>query len=170
MPRASPPAARISRATASAASASRSAAATRAPRRAKRSAAARPMPAPAPVTSATRPANGAGGGCGGLGKGASDPGRAHGAAPPRPGARVYGRGATVAAPMPESGGIGRPAGRVALVSGAARGQGAAEARLFAAEGAAVVLGDVLDEEGAAVAAEIGEAAAYLPLDVTREDA
>ena len=72
--------------------------------------------------------------------------------------------------MPETGRAGRLAGRVALISGAARGQGAAEARLFAAEGAAVVLGDLLDDEGAAVAAEIGEAAAYLPLDVTREDA
>jgi 3alpha(or 20beta)-hydroxysteroid dehydrogenase len=63
---------------------------------------------------------------------------------------------------------GRLAGKVALISGAARGQGAAEARLFAAEGAQVVLGDVLDEEGEAVAAEIGEAAAYTHLDVTDE--
>jgi 3alpha(or 20beta)-hydroxysteroid dehydrogenase len=72
--------------------------------------------------------------------------------------------------MPETGRGGRLAGRVALISGAARGQGAAEARLFAAEGAAVVLGDVLDGEGSAVAAEIGPAAAYVHLDVTREDA
>jgi 3alpha(or 20beta)-hydroxysteroid dehydrogenase len=63
---------------------------------------------------------------------------------------------------------GRLAGKVALISGAARGQGAAEARLFAAEGAQVVLGDVLDEEGQAVAAEIGDAAAYTHLDVTDE--
>jgi 3alpha(or 20beta)-hydroxysteroid dehydrogenase len=41
-------------------------------------------------------------------------------------------------------GDGRLAGKVILVTGAARGQGAAEARLCAAEGAAVVLGDVLD--------------------------
>jgi 3alpha(or 20beta)-hydroxysteroid dehydrogenase len=65
--------------------------------------------------------------------------------------------------------VGRLDGKVALVSGAARGQGAAEARLFASEGANVVLGDVLDNEGASVAAEIGDAAAYCHLDVTSED-
>jgi 3alpha(or 20beta)-hydroxysteroid dehydrogenase len=64
---------------------------------------------------------------------------------------------------------GRLAGKVAIISGAARGQGAAEARLFAAEGARVVLGDVLDDEGAAVAAEIGDAAVYTHLDVTDEE-
>ena len=60
-------------------------------------------------------------------------------------------------------------GKVAIITGAARGQGAAEARLFAAEGARVVLADVLDDEGAAVAAEIGDAARYVHLDVTDED-
>jgi 3alpha(or 20beta)-hydroxysteroid dehydrogenase len=60
------------------------------------------------------------------------------------------------------------AGRVALVTGAARGQGAAEARLLAAWGASVVLGDVLDEEGTAVADELGDAATYSHLDVTSE--
>ena len=65
---------------------------------------------------------------------------------------------------------GRLDGKVALISGAARGMGAAEARLFAAEGAKVVLGDVLDEEGQKVASEIGEAATYVPLDVTSESA
>jgi len=59
-------------------------------------------------------------------------------------------------------------GKVALITGAARGMGAAEARLFAREGARVVLADVLDREGRAVAEEIGEAARYQPLDVTRE--
>ena len=44
---------------------------------------------------------------------------------------------------------GRLEGKVALITGAARGQGAAEARLFASEGANVVLTDVLDQEGAA---------------------
>jgi len=63
---------------------------------------------------------------------------------------------------------GRLDGKVAIISGAARGQGAAEARLFAAEGAKVVLGDVLDDEGAAVAADIGDAALYAHLDVTDE--
>jgi 3alpha(or 20beta)-hydroxysteroid dehydrogenase len=63
---------------------------------------------------------------------------------------------------------GRLDGKVAIISGGARGQGAAEARLFAAEGAKVVVGDVLDDEGAAVAAEIGDAALYVHLDVTDE--
>ena len=47
--------------------------------------------------------------------------------------------------------------------------GAAEARLFAREGARVIVGDVLDGEGAAVASAIGEAVAFVRLDVTRED-
>lgn len=56
-------------------------------------------------------------------------------------------------------------GRVALISGAARGQGAAEARLFVSLGAQVILGDVLDEVHE-VAAELGDAAAAVRLDVT----
>ncbi|MEU2079534.1 SDR family NAD(P)-dependent oxidoreductase, partial [Streptomyces sp. NPDC013489] len=61
-------------------------------------------------------------------------------------------------------------GRVVLVTGAARGQGEQEARLFAAEGARVVLADVLDEAGAALAKELGEErAVYVRLDVTSED-
>src|SRR6478672_2278205 len=60
-------------------------------------------------------------------------------------------------------------GSVVLISGAARGQGAAEAAAFAAEGAQVVLGDVLDDEGRAVAESIGEAARYVHLDVTDEE-
>jgi 3alpha(or 20beta)-hydroxysteroid dehydrogenase len=66
-------------------------------------------------------------------------------------------------------GTGRLAGKVALISGAARGQGAAEARLFAAEGARVLLGDRLDEPCAALAEELGAAAAWVHLDVTREE-
>jgi 3alpha(or 20beta)-hydroxysteroid dehydrogenase len=59
-------------------------------------------------------------------------------------------------------------GRVALITGAAsmRGQGAAEGRLLAGEGATVVLADVRDEEGARTAASIGERASYVRLDVT----
>ena len=63
-------------------------------------------------------------------------------------------------------------GKVALITGGARGQGAAEARLFASEGAAVVIADVLDQEGTRVAAEIAEAGGqsdYVHLDVTNED-
>jgi 3alpha(or 20beta)-hydroxysteroid dehydrogenase len=62
----------------------------------------------------------------------------------------------------------RFAGRTVLISGAARGQGAEEARRFAAEGATVVLGDVLDQEGEQTAAAIGDAARYVHLDVTDE--
>jgi 3alpha(or 20beta)-hydroxysteroid dehydrogenase len=66
-------------------------------------------------------------------------------------------------------GRGRLEGKVALISGGARGQGAAEARLFAAEGAKVVIGDVLDDEGAATADELGAGtAAFAHLDVTDE--
>ena len=67
--------------------------------------------------------------------------------------------------------MGRLEGKVALISGAARGQGADEARLFAAEGASVVLGDITDQQGQQVASEIeqeGGSATYLHLDVTRE--
>jgi 3alpha(or 20beta)-hydroxysteroid dehydrogenase len=64
---------------------------------------------------------------------------------------------------------GRLEGKVALITGAARGQGEAEARRFVAEGAKVLLTDVLDAEGEAVAAELGEAAAYRHLDVTSEE-
>ncbi len=62
-------------------------------------------------------------------------------------------------------------GKVVFISGGAQGMGAAEARLFAAEGAMVAIGDVLEEEGRRVAAQIGEAggkAIFLALDVTSE--
>ena len=65
--------------------------------------------------------------------------------------------------------MGRLDGKVALVTGVARGQGEAEARRFAAEGAAVVVTDVLDEQGAAVAASLGTRVVYVRLDVTDED-
>lgn len=64
---------------------------------------------------------------------------------------------------------GRLADKVAIVSGAAQGQGEAEARRFVAEGARVVLGDLNDEAGAAVAADLGDAARFVHLDVTEPE-
>jgi NAD(P)-dependent dehydrogenase (short-subunit alcohol dehydrogenase family) len=67
--------------------------------------------------------------------------------------------------------MGRLDGKVALISGGARGQGATEGRMMAQEGAKVVLGDILDEQGRAVEAEIraaGGAATYVHLNVTSE--
>ncbi len=66
---------------------------------------------------------------------------------------------------------GRLAGKVALISGAARGMGESEARLFAREGAQVVLGDVLEDQGRAAVEHIaqqGGSATFVPLDVTHE--
>jgi 3alpha(or 20beta)-hydroxysteroid dehydrogenase len=59
-------------------------------------------------------------------------------------------------------------GKVMLISGGARGQGATEARMLVAEGARVVIGDVLDTEGRQLAEELGSAAAYVHHDVTAE--
>jgi NAD(P)-dependent dehydrogenase (short-subunit alcohol dehydrogenase family) len=67
--------------------------------------------------------------------------------------------------------MGKLDGKVALISGGARGQGAAEAKTFALEGAKVVFGDILDEAGAQVEADIraaGGEAVYVHLDVTSE--
>jgi NAD(P)-dependent dehydrogenase (short-subunit alcohol dehydrogenase family) len=66
--------------------------------------------------------------------------------------------------------MGRLDGKVAIITGAARGIGAAAERLFAAEGAHLVLADVLTEPLERVAAEIGSRAAACPTDVTDEAA
>ena len=62
-------------------------------------------------------------------------------------------------------------GKVAIITGGSRGQGAAEAKLFAKEGASVIIGDILDDEGEKVANEIedsGGSAKYVSLDVQNE--
>ena len=67
--------------------------------------------------------------------------------------------------------MGRLDGKAAFISGGARGMGAEEARLFASEGAKVAVGDVLDDEGARLAAEIngnGGECVFARLDVTSE--
>lgn len=63
---------------------------------------------------------------------------------------------------------GRFEGRTVLISGGARGQGAAEARMILAEGGKVVIGDLLESEGRALAAELGPACVFLRQDVTQE--
>ena len=68
--------------------------------------------------------------------------------------------------------MGRLDGKVAIITGGARGQGEAETELFAAEGAKVIFGDILDEEGKKVEAriaELGGEVEYIHLDVTSDD-
>ena len=68
--------------------------------------------------------------------------------------------------------MGKLDGKVALISGGARGQGAAEAKTFTREGAKVVFGDIRDTEGKKVEDDIraaGAEAVYVHLDVTNED-
>jgi 3alpha(or 20beta)-hydroxysteroid dehydrogenase len=64
--------------------------------------------------------------------------------------------------------MNRFAGKVALVSGGARGLGASIVRQLIGEGARVVLGDVRDEEGRTLATSLGAACMYVHLDVTKE--
>jgi 3alpha(or 20beta)-hydroxysteroid dehydrogenase len=63
----------------------------------------------------------------------------------------------------------RLTGKVALVSGGARGMGAQHVRTMVAEGAKVVFGDILDDEAEVVAKEVGDSARYVHLDVTQPD-
>lgn len=65
--------------------------------------------------------------------------------------------------------MGRVEGKVALVSGGARGMGASHCRMLVGEGAKVVIADLLDAEGAALAADLGENATFIHLDVTKPD-
>ena len=66
--------------------------------------------------------------------------------------------------------MGRLDGKVALITGGARGMGKSHVRHFVAEGARVVFGDVLDDQGKYVAAGLGEESCrYLHHDVTSED-
>lgn len=64
--------------------------------------------------------------------------------------------------------MGRLDGKIAVITGGARGQGAEEGRLFTAEGATVILTDVLDEEGRRTAADL-QRAQYMHLDVRSEE-
>ena len=65
--------------------------------------------------------------------------------------------------------MGRLANKVAVISGAGAGIGRATAKMFAREGASVVVADLDEEKGLAVAAEIGEAAIFVHTDVTKEN-
>lgn len=65
--------------------------------------------------------------------------------------------------------MGRLDNKVALITGAARGQGAAAARRFVAEGAKVMLADVLADDGKALADELGSSAVFQSIDVSDED-
>ncbi|WP_328607798.1 glucose 1-dehydrogenase [Amycolatopsis sp. NBC_00345] len=65
--------------------------------------------------------------------------------------------------------MGRLEGKVALVTGGARGQGEAAVRAFVAEGARVLVADLLDDEGEKLAADLGDAAVFQHLDVGDED-
>ena len=65
--------------------------------------------------------------------------------------------------------MGRLDGKVALITGGARGMGESHVRAFAAEGARVVFGDVLDDKGKAVASALGDCVRYVHHDVTSEE-
>ena len=87
-------------------------------------------------------------------------------APARP--LASGRPAGQRGVMTDTSNAGRLAGKVAVITGGARGQGEAEARLFVTEGAAVVITDVLEDEGQTVAKELGDAARFVTHNVADE--
>ena len=64
-------------------------------------------------------------------------------------------------------GMGRLSGKIALVSGGSRGMGAAHARAIVANDGKVVIGDILEAEGTALARELGSSARFIRLDVTK---
>jgi NAD(P)-dependent dehydrogenase (short-subunit alcohol dehydrogenase family) len=66
-------------------------------------------------------------------------------------------------------GVGRLDGKVAVITGAASGIGKASVKLFAEEGASVVVADIMDDRGMALADELGSNAVFLHVDVTQED-
>lgn len=65
--------------------------------------------------------------------------------------------------------MGRLKGKVACITGGASGIGKASVKLFVAEGAKVVFGDVKVEDGVSLAAEVGDAAVFVPTDVSKEE-
>ena len=65
--------------------------------------------------------------------------------------------------------MSRLAGKTAIITGAAQGMGEVTARLFVEEGANVIIGDILEEKGQALANALGEQAQFIQLDVTNED-
>ena len=65
--------------------------------------------------------------------------------------------------------MGRLSGKIVLVSGGSRGMGAAHARAIVANDGKVVIGDILEAEGMALASELGSAARFIRLDVTKTD-